>query len=176
VQLTRALPFVILLTIPFAGCASPYPDIKVETEAHAKVQFDGYKTYKWAAAAAVIRDAAGTWNAPDLDIGSEIMFLTNRELRGRGLVEVVDSPDLAVIYAIGVDMEALNVVVDKKSGVETKTSSPKGGVLILLMEPDTRRVVWAGRATADLSEKPTPELAKKRLDYAISQLFKKYGK
>ena len=104
------------------------------------------------------------------------MFLTNRELRGKGMTEVVDSPDVAVIYAVGVDMEALDVVVDKKSGEETTKPTPKGAVLIVLIDPNTRRVLWAGHATANISEKPTPELAKKRLDYAITELFKQYGK
>ena len=175
-KLTRALPLFALLALPFAGCASQFPDIQVETEANPKAKFDGYKTYMWAAAAAVVRDAAGTWKPPELDIGSEIMFLVNRELRAKGLTEVTESPDVAVIYAVGVDMEALDVVVDEEGGEESSEPAPKGGLMIILIEPDTRRVVWSGRATANLMENPTPELAKQRLDFAISELFAQYGK
>ncbi|MHC5066537.1 MAG: DUF4136 domain-containing protein [Planctomycetota bacterium] len=171
-----ALSSLILISLPLASCASPFPDIKVDSETNPKVELSSYKTYSWAAAAAVIRDAAGTWEAPDLNIGSEIMYLSNRELRKKGMTEVVDSPDLAAIYAVGVDMEALDVVVDEDSREKTTEAAPKGGVLIILVDPGTRRVVWSGRATADISENPSQELAKKRLDYAITEIFKQFDK
>ena len=104
------------------------------------------------------------------------MFLANRELRGKGLTEVAHSPDVAVLYAVGVDMDALDVIVDKKDGEKTEKLSPKGAVMIILIEPDTRRVIWAGRATANVQANPTTELSKQRLDYAITELFKKFGR
>ena len=73
-------------------------------------------------------------------------------------------------------MDALDVVVDKKDGKETQKSSPKGAVMIILIEPDTRRVIWTGRATASIQANPTTELSKQRLDYAITELFKKFGR
>ena len=175
-QLTRVLPFLILTALLLTACASAFPDIKVATEANPKAKFDGYKTYKWAAAAAIIRDAGGSWTAPELDIGAEIVFLANRELRGKGLTEVTHSPDIAVLYAVGVDMDALDVIVDKKDGETTEKPSPKGAVMIILIEPDTRRVIWTGRATANVQANPTTELSKQRLDYAITELFKKFGR
>ena len=91
------------------GCVSPdVADIRVETEVNPKINFAGYKTYAWAAAAAVVRDPEREWTPPDLDVGAEIKFLVDRELRKRNLSEASGEPDVLVVYAVGVDMESLS--------------------------------------------------------------------
>ena len=40
-------------------------------------------------------------------------------------------------------------------------------------DPASNQAVWVGGAVANLSEEPTVELAKQRLDYAVTQMFKK---
>ncbi|MFT7671238.1 MAG: hypothetical protein ACI8X5_003955 [Planctomycetota bacterium] len=175
-KLFRTLTLCGLSALSFFGasCAStPYPDIVVESEASTEANFDGYSSYAWVAAAAAIRDPDGTWAIPDLDIGAEIMFLTNQELRGRGLSEVAADPDLLVMYGVGIDMKSIDAVVDEEAGTTSLKEVPKGGVVIIVSDAKTRRVVWTGSAEANLLEQPSEELGKKRMGYAISAMFKK---
>ena len=120
-----------------------------------------------------MRDPDREWAPPSLDIAGEIEFLVNRELRAKGMTEVSDSPDLLVIYAVGVNMKALNVVDDPKDDSVQFEEVPKGGVVVILADPESLNVMWVAGAVADIMEEPTAELAKKRLDYAIKKMFKK---
>ena len=165
---------VAFIALVLAGCASEFKDIQVATEASPKVDFDGFRSYAWAAAAAIVRDPDGEWTPSNVDIGAEIMFLVDRELRARGMTEAAHSPDVLVVYAVGVDMKALDVIVDPDDQTERFAQVPKGGLMIILADPESRRVMWVGGALADLVEEPTVELQKKRLDYAITTMFKKF--
>jgi len=40
-------------------------------------------------------------------------------------------------------------------------------------ETNPRVPVWFGTATGDIQEKPTVEMARKRLDYAVTKMFQK---
>ena len=165
------LSIVVLVALTTLGCASPFKDIRVKTQANPKVEFGGYQSYAWAMAAAVVRDPEREWAPPNLDIAGEIEFLVNRELRARGMTEVSDSPDVLVLYAVGVDMKALNVVEDPKDDSVQFEEVPKGGVVVVLADPESLSAMWVGSAVADLMEEPTAELGKKRLDYAVKKMF-----
>jgi len=162
----------LALALIAPGCSSTgFDDIDVSTEADTEVDFDGYKSYAWSAAAAVIRDPEGEWQVPELDIGAEIMHLVNSELRGMGMTEVATAPDLHVIYAVGIDMKALKLVYNEEAEGDLVEEVPEGGVVILMTDPKTREVVWAASAKAELQAEPELELAKQRLAYAISEMF-----
>ena len=134
----------------------------------------GYRTYAWAAAATAVRDPDHEWTPTGLDIASEIVFLVDRELREKGRAPVVDTPDMLAIFAIGVDMKALNLQVDPDDGTKTSESAPMGGILVVLADPLTRRVIWVGRAGGDIAENPTVELVKRRLEHAITSMFAEF--
>ncbi|MHC4216921.1 MAG: DUF4136 domain-containing protein [Planctomycetota bacterium] len=161
----------MIAAVALSGCSTQFKDITVETVADPQVDLKGYATYAWAAAAAVIRDPNREWTPVDLDVGAEITFLVDRELREKGYVEVAGSPDMLAIYAVGVDMMSLNVEFDEEH-VARFEEVPKGGVAIVLADAETRRTIWIGAAVAELLEEPDRELAKQRLDHAISKMFK----
>jgi hypothetical protein len=170
-SLLRSCSICIVASLAMLGCSSQHKDITIETEANPWADFAGYQTYAWGAAAAAVRDPEREWTPPDLNLGAEIKFLTDRELRARGMTKVVESPDVLAMYAVGVDMMALNVVIEEEA--ERWEKVPQGGVLIILADAATRQVVWAGSAVADLMEEPTVESTKERLDYAITTMFKR---
>lgn len=154
------------------GCASPFPDIAVSAAENDTIDLKGFGTYAWAAEAAVVRDPEGEWTPSDLDIGAEIRFLVDRELRDKGLLEVVESPDMLVIYGVGVDMESLDIVVDQDG--EQFTEVPRGDLVVVLVDAESRHVAWVGAATGELQDEPTAELTQARLDHAISRMFTGY--
>jgi hypothetical protein len=171
-RVVGTLAVVAIAVVLLSGCTSTsqFKDIEITTEADPKTDLSGYTTYTWAAAAALISDPDREWTPVNLDIGAAIRFAVDRELRSKGLTEVVSAPDMLVIYAVGVDMKALNVTIDEDN-VERFEEVPKGGILILLVDPESRRAIWAGSAVAELLEEPDQELTEKRIDYAISEMF-----
>lgn len=162
------------LSFVASACTSTnHKDITIETDSNTKIQFDGYKTFAWAAAAAVVRDPDSQWTAPDIDVSAEITYLVNRELRERDLVEVTSDPDMYVLYGVGIDMKNLDMVTDDKDGSAHLEEVPEGAVVIMVTDPQTEQVLWIGSAKSGLDETRTREETRERLDWAVSQMFEK---
>lgn len=169
IHITIVALFFLLIT----GCASNLTkDIEVDAEADPKANLAGYKTYAWLGSAAILNDPQGKWEPPAFDADAEIKFLIDRELRNRGIKEVGVSPDLIVGFAAGIDMEALELVEDKDSKLQVLENVPKGGLVVVLIDGDTGIPVWAGAAVADIQQEITSDDVRKRLDYAVTQMFK----
>jgi len=169
--------FITICMFLITGCTTvPTNDIQIDSEVDPKAKFSGYKSYAWLGSAGIINDPDGKWKAPNFNVGNEIQFLVDRELRKRGMSETSSKPDMLVAYALGVDMAAFKL----KENTETKSAIlenvPKGALLVLLVDPQTEQVIWIGRATADVQKNPEMETVKKRLDYAITQMMKQIPK
>lgn len=165
--------FSALLVLFLVACASPLTqDIKVDAEADPKANLAGYNTYAWLGSAAILNDPKGKWEPPEFDADSEIKFLIDRELRSRGMKEVAVNPDMIVGYAAGIDMEALQLVEDKESKIKMLQNVPSGSLVVVLIDGSTGNAVWAGAAVADIHQDISSEDARKRLDYAVTQMFK----
>ncbi len=160
-----------------AGCASaPTKDIELEAAADPKANFSGYKSYAWLGAAAIINDPYGQWEPPDFDADAEIKYLIDRELRKRGLLQNSADPDLIVAFAAGINMAALELKVDPKTKINNLANVPRGVLLITLVDSESGFVIWMGVATADVQKQPDAKTVKARLDYTVTQLFKKLPK
>ena len=171
------LPIGLIVLIVLAGCASaPTKDIKIEIQADPKANFSGYKTYAWLGAAAIINDPYGQWEPPQFDADAEIIFLIERELRKRGMSQNTTNPDLIVAFAAGIDMDALGLKTDPQTQSEMLANVPQGGLAVVLADGQTGYAIWAGTATAELQENPDTQTVKARLDYAVTQMFKKLPK
>ena len=167
----------ILILMLFAGCASvPTKDIEIDTQADPKANFSGYKTYAWLGAAAIINDQYGQWEPPPFDADAEIKFLIDRELRKRGMKQNSVNPDMIVAFAAGIDMDALGVKTDPKTKSKMLENVPKGGLAVVLVDAGTGFAIWVGVATAEIQQSPDSQTVKARLDYAVTQMFKKLPK
>ena len=162
---------VYLVAMYLVGCSSvPVDDIKVESEADPKVNFSGYKTYAWLGAAGILNDPQGQWEPPKFDADAEITFLIDQALRKRGITEVNENPDMLVAYALGVDMAALKLKQDPETEMHTLEQVPQGGLIVVLIDPETEFATWVSIATAELKG-VEPDIAKQRLKYAVSKMF-----
>jgi len=167
-----------LLTL-LAGCVSSnLRDIRVEAEADSEIDFGSYRNYAWLGSAAIVYDPEGKWEPPEFDADAEIEFLIDRELRGRGMAENSNAPDLVVAYAAGIDMESMDIAVDPDDYrlVETLQNVPRGGLVVVLIDARSGLAVWAGVATAEIQQNPDQRIVRQRLDYAVTSMFRKLPK
>lgn len=171
--MNKKLFTVLVLMLFVAGCASVTKDIRVDADADPKIDFAGYATYSWLGSAAILYDPEGKWEPPQFDADAEIKSLIEREMRGRGMTESPVNPDLVIAYAAGVDMASMEIKIDPESNLETLTDVPLGALAVVLIDGNTGLAIWGGVATAEIQENPEPEVVKKRLDYAVTSMFKK---
>jgi len=169
IRLLSLLTVLLLVT----GCAtSVTKDISVDADADPKTNFSAYNSYAWLGSAAIVYDEAGKWEPPNFDADAEVKFLIDRELRKRGMVEDSVNPDMIVIFAAGIDMDAMQYKVDPQSDIDLLENIPLGALSVVLIDANTEIVIWAGLATAEIQQDPSTEVVKKRLDYAVTQMLK----
>ena len=164
------LAFVITL---MTGCASVTSDIIVDAKTAPTVDLNGYKTYAWLGKAALLNDPDKKWQPPKMNIAGDIKYLIDRELRKRNIYSSVSNPELAVVFFMGVDMEAMKLKMDPETKAEMLKNVPAAALVVALIDAKTELVVWIGRATAELSENPSDEVVRERLDYAVTEMMKK---
>jgi uncharacterized protein YceK len=173
----RSCLLLLICIVLLSGCAPVQTkDIRVDAQADPKANFSGYKTYAWLAAAAILNDPDGQWKTPSFNATAEIKNLIDRELQKRGLSESDSNPDLVVAFAAGVDMEALKLKMDPAAKIRNLENVPMGGLAVVLVDSKSGFVNWAGVATAEVRKKPDTRMAKERLDYAVTEMFKKLPK
>lgn len=171
-KLSRQSLVVTMLAVALTACASALTkDIKVEAESTPTFDVSQYKTYAWLGSAQIVYDPQGQWEPPEFDADSELHWLMDRELRGRGMSEVRQNPDLVVAFAAGIDMAALELKEDPKNDIQMLQRTPKGALVVLFIDGKTGNPVWAGSAIGDVHEKISSEDVKKRLDYAVTKMF-----
>lgn len=159
-----------------SSCATLTQDINVETHADPDVDFNTYKSYAWVGSAQIVFDPIGQWEQPTLDTDEEVKFNINRELRNKGLLEVQSDPDLLVAFAAGIDMTVLELKEDPESKKEVLTNVPKAALVIALIDAKTGYTVWLGFAEAEVQKQQSIENIRKRIDYAVTEIFKPYNK
>ena len=171
--------FIVLsaVLLLLAGCASSVTkDIMVDTDVDPKANLKGYSSYTWLGSAAIVYDPEGQWEPPQFDMDAEIKFLIDRELRKHGMTESSSSPDLIVAFAAGIDMATMELKTDPESKLETLENVPMGALSVILIDAKTGFAIWGGIATAEVQQNPDQEITKKRLDYAVSSMFKQLKK
>jgi len=171
----KIVPLTLLvISLLLSACASKLTkDIQVEKASDPHVNLKAYKSYAWLGSASVLNDPEGKWYPAKFDIASEIKFLTDRELRNKGLTEVADQDaEIAISFFTGVDMEAQDLKGDPEKNVEIPANVPKAALLVVALDIKTGYVVWVGVATGNIKEGATLVDSKARLDYTITKMFR----
>ena len=76
--------------------------------------------------AQIVNDPLGKWEPPGFDADAEIKFLIDRELRKRGMSQNSIDPDLVVVFAAGIDMDALELKVDPETKIDIAFANRRG--------------------------------------------------
>ncbi len=157
-----------------SGCTQvPTKDITIEAQLDPKANFSAYKTYAWLGSAAILNDSSSQWEKPGFDADAEIKFLIDRDLRGRGLSESSTAPDLIAAFAVGIDMDALDLKLNPESKMNTLENVPQGGLVVVLVDSNSGFLIWTGVATGEIQQDADAKMMKARLDYAVTQMLKK---
>ena len=170
--------FAVFAGLFISGCASTTltKDIDVDAQAAPGVDINKFKSYAWIATAQILNDPQGQWEPRAFDADAEIQFLIDRELRKRGVTQVDRDPDMLVAYIAGVDMTALELKNDPKQDMAVLQNNPKGALAVLFISPINGKAQWAGVAVANVEGKRSSEDTKKRLDFAVSEMFRQLPK
>jgi len=146
-------------------------DIRFFSKKDPAADTSAFKTYAWYGIEGAIRDPEGKWSVPELNVAKEIAFLVDRELRGRGMTEVAENPDVLVAYSIVVDMEAQKLLKDEDNNMDIVANVPQNALFVAFADPDTGEVVWVGAASGEMQEDATNDSIKARLDYAVTKIL-----
>ena len=173
----KTLPTTILiLSTALLGmaCAHTASDLKTASQSDSQYDFKNAKTYQWEGAVGALNDPDGTWNPSSLDSVSELHFLINRELSKKNFSQVTENPDVVVMMAVVLDMDNQEMLASHKKDIETLVTLPKGALVVMLVDAKTNQVVWIGEAESGIKNIQDISIVKKRLDAAVTGMFKKF--
>jgi len=168
---------VLVLALVVGACANQLTkNINVDSQASSTADFSAIKTYQWLASAQILNDPSGQWEPRGFDADAEIRFLINRELRKRGISEVESNPDVFVAYVGGVDMDAMDWKVDPKTKLQVLANQPAGALAVVLLNTTNGDPIWGAIASDNVEGQQNADNARTRLDYAVTQMFKRLPK
>lgn len=179
VQALRSCALSALLMLPSIGLAQ-----KVEADYDHNADFSRYKTYSW------VKVGNNEQQVNQL-VEQRIMAAIEETLAKKGLHRVDSGGDLLVDYQVAVKNQVqLNTYNTGggpgwgwgpgwgygygAGGISTTTTStiPVGTLVIDLMDPAAKQLVFRGTATDTLSDKP--EKNTKKIQKAVTKIFDKY--
>lgn len=168
---------ISFLLILLTGCAASLTeDIQIDASADTATKFGGYKSYTWLGDIAALNDPDNAWQPPKMNVAEDIRFLIDRELRKRGIYNYSENADLEVAFFMGVDMEAMELKVNPDTKLDILETVPEASLAVALIDAKTGFVVWVGEATGDIHKDASEDMIRKRLDYAVTEIFKKLPK
>jgi len=168
------IPALIICILAAACSAQLTKDIKVTAKQRPGVDLSHYRTFAWLDSAQVVNDPLGQWEPPDFDSDAEVKRLVAHELVKRGITLATGKPDMVVTFVAGIDMASLELREDPEKGAETLQNIPKGALVVVLADAATRVRLWVGVAAGDVGQQYDSAAVRRRLDYAITGMFRQY--
>ncbi len=147
-------------------------DIEVVGKTSPDARFGSYKSYAWLKTARIVNDPLGQWEPPGLDADTVVKNFIDRELGRRGMAAAARSPDLLVTFVAGIEMTAFEVREGKGGTLPSLQTIPKGALVVVLVDSTSKRPVWVGVAGADVRRQQEPDAVRRRLDYAVTEMFR----
>jgi hypothetical protein len=178
----RAPVLTILAALALAaGCSSMSVNYDYDVEA----DFSSYHTYRWHERATITRDGVKQRAPKGTLLDKRIRRAAEDHLGEAGLTADEQSPDLLVVYHIGVEgkIEVINYGYSyygygwAYSGRRVDAYRYKEGTLVLdLVDAKTNQLVWRGFVTDTLDDggARSPDEVESRLDYAFEKMLANY--
>ncbi len=170
----RLIPMLALIAA--AGCTPP---LTVDSDYDPSTEFSKYKTWTWL--------PGSKPSEKDIDNLSEqrLRSAIEAELPKRGLTKADTGADLSVTFRISIQhkIESSNASVGIGYGwgpahvgvSKSPTRSYDEGTLILdLVDPKTKTLVWRGTAKGTVHKDYSPEERQERIQNAVAHLLQDY--
>jgi Domain of unknown function (DUF4136) len=169
----RRLFWFSLLAFLSVLSVSPTFSQDVRTSYMPGTDFTKYKTYHWG----LIEGGAH----PNQIVDAEIKQAVDNQLADKGFLKI-DEPkaDLTVSYQVAVDRErqwnGFGSGGIRWGGMGTATSStiPIGTIVLDFYDPNSKELVWQGRATKTIDANSKQEKQEKALNKAMKKLLKDF--
>lgn len=160
----RLVTAFVLASIAFAA--------DVNTDYDKKADFTQYRTYSWIG----VNASNSLWS-------DRIRNDVDQQLAAKGWSKVQSGGDAAVsAFGATKTEQRLNTFYDTFPGwywsgfgptaTTTVENVPVGTLIVDLFDARSKKLVWRGRATSTLSEKP--EKNERKLEDAVEDMFKKF--
>ncbi len=161
----------ILVTLLFLCCASTLVlSQRVNVDWKHGTSFASFKTYAWGQSPQPLNDSL--WD-------QRIVDAIDRALAGKGLkkVNIVDAPDLVIIYSAGVKQEityaGFNIDWYSPSSSTRREENERVGTLVVdVADPSRKEILWRGTVKDALADRSEKNIAK--LNKMVSKMFKNF--
>ena len=193
-QLSARRAATIILASALATLVSGCSTLEVSYDYDPKADFSGLSTYQW------LDEPQKPTGDPRIDgntiLRDRIHLAVDSELRARGFTKVSADPDFLVAYHVSLDrrqsVQTLNSYYGYGPGwgygygaayrpgfwggaPETYVYEYEEGTLILdIVDPKNKELMWRGSATDEVSFKSTPEKDQTQLNKAVQELLEHF--
>jgi len=154
-----------------SACTYTTEDIRMHEREHETYNYQG-KTYQFLEKIKV-HDPDNKLKIPEFDINNFVKSTISNKLKEIGLKQSTAQADIIISYGIDIDMNAskFNLFGNSKDGF--MINKPKSALTIVISNKKNNVILWSAWVNAQYKQLET-EVAKKRIEYAISELFKKF--
>lgn len=142
-----------------------------------EADFTQYKTFNWLPAEEGADAAQRNWDHPFVDKRIEQALIA--ALKSKGFEKTAAQPDLLVAYRFTVKQKTAVHLYDPPNpywgSQPTQVRHLREGTLIIdLVDPRTRELVWRGWGVGDYEMATRPDLSREYLRRALSEILKNY--
>jgi hypothetical protein len=156
---TLVMALVICGAVGAGIQAMPKYGVKVTVDK--KTDFTRLKTYVWFKG----------WTAFSRDIDRAIVAAVDRELAAAGLTQVAALPSDVVVTYASLSRTDVNLKA-KRLADGTYPEYPVGTLVVMLLEPQSRRELF--RTRIDMPIETEPSKLERQVDIAVTEMFRKY--
>lgn len=131
------------------------------------------KTYQWAKITTKVNDPNNKWLVPEFDFENFTKNTIKQYLGKQGIKYSKDSADITVSFGLNINMAAHKYLLFGDADGNVAIPAPKGALTIIITNKKTNTVIWTAWASSDFKQLDKV-IAKKRMEYAISEMFNKF--
>jgi len=174
------------IVVFMAGCAT----VSVDSDYASNTDFSNLKTYSWLQAA---QPAAGDARIDNALTDSRIRNAVDQSLLAKGFVKLqTGTPDFLVAYQAAIEAKTDVTTINRPSSFgmmggysssayfaysnnETfVTEYDEGSLLIDIVNPKTKELMWRGSGKATVLENAKPEKREKRISEGVAKILAEF--
>ena len=162
----------LFTSLILSSCATLTDDIVVSSHPNSEINVYSYKTFAWNEDCQIAFDPIGQWEQPTHDTDDEVRDIIKDDLLKRGFSLATKEPDLLVTFSAGVNSDLLKLSSKTSNENSAPTDVPRSALAIALTDAKSGQTIWLAHANASAQEQQSIENIRKRIHYAVKQIFK----